>query len=679
MDLSKSLTEIPSIGNERMKCYNKLGVYTIDDLLNYYPRTYIDYSSPVDILSAPLNEMCCVKATVIKKSKEQRVRYDLSIFKVYVSDGVDNVMLTFFNTKFLVQKLEVDKEYVFYGKLTGSIDKKEMSNATFIESGKAKALVPIYGLTHKLSQAMVQNNVNWILSNIQTEIQDFLDSETLAKYDLVSYDYAIRNIHTPQSKIEYDKCKYRLIFNELLIFQLGMMHMKEKNRKSTSVYINPVKLDDFTSALPFTLTQGQLNGIKSIISDMQKIQPMNRLLQGDVGCGKTMVAIAGAYCVAKSGYQTAVMAPTQILATQHYKVFEQILSKLSIKCCLITGNMTAKEKKELQQRIKSGDVDVVIGTHTLFQKSMEFYKLGLVITDEQHRFGVEQRAMLSSKGDNPHLLLMSATPIPRTLSLIIYGDLDVSTITELPKGRQPIETYRITSKIRLRSFNFIKEQIDQGRQAYIVCPLIDESENNIDNELLSLSTYQSNISSTVLGKYRIGLLHGKLKTAEKEDIMQRFLDKQIDILLCTTVVEVGVDVPNSTVMLIENSERFGLSQLHQLRGRVGRGQYKSYCILLSDHAGEVNKQRLEVMCSTNNGFEIANKDLELRGSGDFFGVKQHGLPQFKLADIGNDIEILKQTNILAKELIDKGYLQENQLIQLKVEELFNNNSQDLLS
>jgi ATP-dependent DNA helicase RecG len=500
-----------------------------------------------------------------------------------------------------------------------------------------------------------------------------LSPEVLEENGLLTYQEAINMIHFPSDALELKMARRRLAFDELLLLQLGFGTMKVKSRKNTGCTMHSIEMDEFFDRLPFTMTKGQLSAIEDITHDMCSTTPMNRLIQGDVGSGKTAVAMAGCYFAYKNGFQSTIMAPTEILAQQHYETFKSLLEPLGMRVGLLTGSLTQKNKKLVRQQIADGELDVVTGTHALVQKDTIFQNLGLVITDEQHRFGVSQRAKLSSKGNYPHTLVMSATPIPRTLGLIIYGDLDISPIKELPAGRQPIETYAVMGKLRERAYNYVVKHLKEGGQAYIVCPTIEENEM----ELQSVYAYAENLKDSVLGRYNIGILHGRMSQEEKDTIMLRFKIGIIDILISTTVIEVGVDVPNASIILIENAERFGLSQLHQLRGRVGRGSRKSACILLCNNYTDDAKERLRAMCNTTDGFEIAEKDLEIRGYGDFFGHRQHGLPSLKVANLVNDSQILDQSKVTAQKILsDDPTLSkiENAILASQVARMFDTSS-----
>lgn len=638
---------LSGVGPKRAALYEKLGVRTIGDLLLYVPRGYLDFSAPLPIAESHTGENVVVCAKVYKKQGEQRIRKGLSIFRVYATDESTDLKITIYNAKYLFESLKEGTWYLFYGKVTGSLLHSEMSAPQVFPEQEAGGMLPLYSLTEGLSNKQVTENVREALRLWGDCLSDALPHTLRQAYGLCQLRYAVENVHFPTDSHALGVARSRLIFEELLVLQLGMTMLKSRNRAETSVRLQKAELAPFLDSLPFTLTNGQMQAIGDCVRDMQKTQPMNRLVQGDVGSGKTMVAAALCFLCYENGLQAAVMAPTQILAEQHYETFSRRLKPLGIRCCLIDGAQGAKQRTALAESIRAGEYTVVIGTHALLQENVQFQKLGLVVTDEQHRFGVGQRAVLAAKGDHPHLLVMSATPIPRTLALLIYGDLDVSVIRELPSGRQPVRTMAIGSDKRLRALGFIKKQIDAGRQAYIVCPLIEEN----GSELVSAQEYVEKLKDTPLAPCTSAILHGRMKAREKEALMRAFRNGEISLLVATTVVEVGVDVPNATVMMIENAERFGLSQLHQLRGRVGRGAYESYCILVSDHKGEENRRRLHTMVTMHNGFDVAQEDLKLRGPGDFFGRRQHGLPDLRIADLLTDMKTLESARKAAEQLL----------------------------
>ncbi len=676
-ELSRSVLTLKNVGQKKQQLLSKLGITDIRSLISYFPRGYIDYSSPVSLDSCVLDENNVFKATVIQKRGTAILKSGLSISKIIAKDTSCNVNITIilFNNKFTYDAIKQDETYYFYGKITQDISGLTVNTPSFHNVESDFSVTPIYRLTAGIGNGTIISLEKQVLFLYGEYIIDFLSEEIRERYSLANQMFAIHNIHLPTDSKALELSKKRLAFNELLVLQLGLVAIKENNKAYTAVEIKDTDLNDFYKAIPFTLTGAQQKVIQECTQDITKKHPMNRLIQGDVGSGKTMVSIAVAYIMAKNGYQTVVMAPTEILAGQHYDTFNSLATALGYRCCLLTGSLTAKEKRQVYSEIESGTVNIIIGTHAVISEKVVYHNIGLVVTDEQHRFGVNQRAKLQLKGDKPHTLVMSATPIPRTLALIIYGDLDVSIIDELPKGRQVIETYCIDEGKRGRALGFVKKAVDNGNQAYIVCPAIEESETGV----ISVDSYQQELIKTPLGQYNIAVLHGKLKANQKDQIMRDFKDNKINILISTTVVEVGVDVPNATIMMIESAQQFGLSQLHQLRGRVGRGADKSYCILVTQGK---ETARLKAMCKTTDGFEIAKQDLNLRGPGDFFGSNQHGLPTMKIADISADIILIEQTQGLAREILEKDpllELQEHALLKKEVDQLFNKNEQYILN
>ena len=653
LDLNKEVQYVKGVGPNRVKLLNKLNIFTIKDLITYFPRNHEDRSIAKKIAECEDGETVLIKATALTKIAEIRTRR-LNIYRLVVSDDSSSCIITWYNQKYLKDRFKIGDTYTFFGKIENKGGTFEMKSPVFDEDGVDKntgKIVPIYPLTYNLSQNVLRKIIEAGINEVYGNLEENLPEYIIDKYKLIDINDAYKYIHFPASNSDFIKAKNRLVFEELLALQLALFRLKEGQKfdaKGIKFDAN-VKMQDVIDTLPFSLTNAQKRVLDEINTDMEKDTAMNRLLQGDVGSGKTVVSIVAAYKAVRSGYQVAIMAPTAILADQHLKNFKKMLGNFGIKCELLVSSVTKKNKEIILDKLKNGEIDILIGTHALLEENVVFKNLGLVVTDEQHRFGVKQRATIVAKGNNPDVIVMSATPIPRTLALILYGDLDISIIDELPPNRKKIETYAVGKDMEDRITAFVKKLIGEGRQAYIVCPLVEDSD---DLDLKSVTALAEKYKTEVYSEYRVEYLHGKMKAKEKDDIMNRFKNGDIDILISTTVIEVGVDVPNASIMIIENAERFGLAQLHQLRGRVGRGEYKSYCILKNNGHSKVCKERMKVMCQTNDGFVISEKDLELRGSGDFFGTAQHGIPELKIANLFENITELKEIQVLASKIIE---------------------------
>jgi ATP-dependent DNA helicase RecG len=675
--LKKPIQSLKGIGESRAKLFHKLGIDTVEDLISYYPRTYEDRSNVKKIADLLDDESCSFEAVISSPVRENRIRRGLVIYKVRISDDTADASAVWFNQSYLKNKFTVGEKYYFYGKASRKFGKIEVQNpvfekATLIEARNTCRIMPVYGTTAGLTENILRLAIRNALKLVGNNLHEFLPKIIRDKNHLSEINYAIGNIHFPETDHDFSNARYRLVFEELFLLQLGLTSIKNLLNRGEKgiVFKKTAEEKDFVIGLPFKLTDSQRKVMSEIISDMESSKVMNRLVQGDVGSGKTILAVISLLKTVKNGYQGTLMVPTEILAEQHYRTMKDLLAKQDIRVGLLVGSLSASQKKKVREEIESGLLDIVIGTHALIEESVKFKKLGLVITDEQHRFGVRQRASLSKKGMNPDVIVMTATPIPRTLALILYGDLDISIIDELPPGREKIDTYNVDNMMRQRIDNFIRKTVGEGRQVYIVCPLVEESES-IDAK--AAQDIYERIANKEFTDLKVGLLHGRMKTKEKEQAMKSFVDGEIDILVSTTVIEVGVDVPNASVMVIENAERFGLAQLHQLRGRVGRGSHKSYCILFSDSKSEIAVERMKIMQKTNDGFLISDKDLELRGPGEFFGVRQHGLPELKIANLYNDLAILKTAQAEALNVLKNDPLlekEENKSIKLKVSEFF---------
>ncbi|HIV03041.1 MAG TPA: ATP-dependent DNA helicase RecG, partial [Candidatus Aphodoplasma excrementigallinarum] len=653
--LHDNITALKGIGAAKAKLFEKVGVVTVQDLLYYFPRGYEDRTKTVPIYEAYDSQTVCIKATVFSAVRQRRISKTLSLYSVELADESGQMQATWFNNKYIKNSIHKGETYIFYGKVRRIGPRKTMENPIFERLDKPQVvtgkIVPLYPLTEGLTQKIVQTAMTQAL-DAAAELSDPLPRSLLARYSLVPLRQAVENIHFPSDFEAFEQARRRLVFEELLTLSLSLAKIKQgKTAQRRETVLNTSCIEEFTSSLPYRLTRAQQTVLGEICTDLSSHTPMNRLVQGDVGSGKTVVAAAAMYVAAKNGCQAALMAPTEILARQHYENFVRMMNGRA-RVCLLIGSMRQKEKEAVYEEIESGSADIIIGTHAMIQERVVYKNLALVVTDEQHRFGVIHRDAIAQKGDNPHVMVMSATPIPRTLALILYGDLDISIIDELPPGRKPVATYAVGESMRKRIYAFLKKHIDNGRQAYIVCPLIEETENA---DLKNVAAYAKTLAEKVFPTYRIALLHSRLPVVEKEALMTQFKKGNIDILVSTTVIEVGVDVANANIMVIENAERFGLSQLHQLRGRVGRGSEQSYCILFNQSDGELAKKRMQILCESNDGFVISEEDLKLRGPGDFFGTKQHGLPTLRIANLFSDMDILKEAQ-QAASLLQSGAL-----------------------
>ena len=642
------ITALSGYGPKRAGQFEKLGVNSLGELLKFYPRAYEDWTTVEKINNLREGGSYCIRATIGAYVRDSSNWGGTIISKTKVYDDTGTLNLVWFNNRYISQMLVYGKEYFFFGKLTVDKYGAQMISPAFADVTKGAVIHPVYRTTAGLSSKVISNAVERALELLPEEVHDPIPEQIRQKYGLCGLKQALRDIHFPKTRHALEEARKRLVTEELLTLNLGMRSLKGHSRGISGVKIREDHSDEFASLLPFELTYAQKRAIADCVGDViRKPFPMNRLIQGDVGSGKTAVAASLCYTVAKNGFQAAFMAPTEILARQHYETFSKLLENTSLRIALLTGSLKESEKKQVRQQLADGEIDLVIGTHALITDKTEFFNLGLAVTDEQHRFGVAQRAKLLGKGENPHLMVMSATPIPRTLGLIIFGDLDISVIDELPPSRKPVKTVLRSSADRKNIYRFIKQEIAAGRQAYIVCPLIEEGELD---DVASAEEYAAELMLRDFSDIPVAVVHGKTKSDEKERVMADFAANRYPLLVATTVIEVGVDVPNASVMVIENAERFGLSQLHQLRGRVGRGEFQSYCVLISDAKNELTTNRLEILCSTNDGFKIADEDLKMRGPGDFFGERQHGLPQMSIADFA-DTKNLELSQRIADDIL----------------------------
>lgn len=673
------ISNLSGIGPKRAELFLKFDIRSIGDLLNFYPRTYEDWNTVEKIENLEYGSFACIRATLATSVNDARISGGRIISKAMVFDDTGSLQIVFFNNRFISSMLKSGTEYLFYGKVTADTYGAQMIAPTFASTEDSSTIKPVYRQTSGLLSKNIEKAVKQALSMLPKKINDPLPQQVRDTFGLCDLGTALQNIHFPKSREELEQARKRLVIEELVVLNLGMRYLQEHNRGSSGIKIDVDYSKEFEALLPFTMTSAQKRAVSDCIADMnQKHTQMNRLLQGDVGSGKTAVAASVCYTVVKNGFQSAFMAPTEILARQHYETFCRLFENTDVRVGLLTGALKESEKKQVRQKLADGEIDLIIGTHALITDKTEFNNLGLAVTDEQHRFGVAQRARLLGKGENPHLLVMSATPIPRTLGLIIFGDLDISIIDELPPSRKPVKTVWFHSNQRDRVYNFIRSEVASGRQAYIVCPLVEEGD--ID-DVAAAEEYAAELMLREFADIPVGLVHGQMKSDEKDKVMQKFVSGEYPILVATTVIEVGVDVPNASVIMIENAERFGLSQLHQLRGRVGRGKFQSYCVLISDKSGQVTKERLEVMCSTNDGFKIADEDLRMRGPGDFFGKRQHGLPQMAIADFADTKSLELSQKISDYIMFTYRDIRNEELRALKseIERLFNRGGHNSLN
>lgn len=669
LKLEDLITKIPSIGDKRSLTFNRLGIFTIKDLIEYYPRDYEDRSK-IKKVNELNSQMENVFVGIVKNKPDNMKIGKLNITRLKIGDETGTLEIVWFNQPYLKNNFLIGGKYIFFGKVMDKYNKLEMLSPEYELVGDKEILtagriVPIYKLTSGISQKILRKIINKVISETNFQFENIIPEKIIKKYNLLDKNSAVKNIHFPESDEQFFKARKTLVFEELFLLQYALLKLKGNIKKRPlGMEFSKVTFSEITSNLPYELTNAQKKVLDELTRDFYSGFQMNRLIQGDVGSGKTLVALLAAYIAIKNDYQACIMAPTEVLAAQHYEYFKSIFDDLGIKTVLLTGSLKKREKRFLLEDIQLGIANMVIGTHALIQEGVNFFNLGFVVTDEQHRFGVKQREVLTNKGSNPHTLVMTATPIPRTLALILYGDLDISTIDELPPGRQKIDTFLVNSSYRERLLAFIKKEVAQGHQCYIICPMIEENETS---DLKAVLSYAEELKET-LDNITIECIHGKMAQIVKNDIMDRFSKNEINVIVSTTVIEVGINVPNATLMIIENAERFGLSALHQLRGRVGRGAEKSYCILISNNKNPKTLERLNAMTKSGDGFYISELDLKLRGPGDFFGTRQHGIPELKIANLYKDMEVLKEV----QDSIEALQLSENEkiIINKKIENYF---------
>lgn len=643
------LTEIKGIGEKRAALFNKAGVNNTEDLLRYFPRGYEDRTKTVPLSDAPVGESVCIRARAFSSVKETRIRKNMTIFSLIITDDSDAMTVIWYNNRFVKGAIKEGKEYIFYGKITLNRGKRELINPVYESAENPKhmgKIVPVYPLCEGLTQSIVRAAIASVIES-RCEVREYIPESIRRKYQLCDLDFAFKNIHFPDSLDSYEIARRRFVFEELFMLRLALVTKRSDNLVRMRTPYKNTDASMFVNSLPYELTSAQKRVIAEVARDLSSGTAMSRLVQGDVGSGKTAVAAAAIYMTVKNGYQAVMMAPTEILARQHLETFTELFSKFGMTVGLLTSSV--KGKKEIIKSVADGDIDILIGTHAVLEKDITFNKLALAITDEQHRFGVAQRGRLIDKGENVNVLVMTATPIPRTLALILYGDLNVSALDEMPPGRKPVSTYAVGENMRERIYAFLEKNIKQGMQGYIVCPLVAETEkSDLENAEKLYEKLQK-----IYPQFNVGLLHGKMKAADKNAVMDSFVSGDTDILVSTTVIEVGVNVPRSNIIIIENAERFGLSQLHQLRGRVGRGSEQAYCILMAHGKNDVTVKRMKTMCESNDGFYISEQDLKIRGPGDFFGTRQHGLPEMRIANLFNDGDVLIMAQNACDELLSE--------------------------
>ena len=677
LELEKPVETIKGIGPKTSLLFNRINIFTIKDLIEHFPRAYEDRNVTKPIYSLKDGDTVSVTGYISLIDKGHYTKTGKYMTKVYLKNDTGVIAGVWFNQRYISKNFKIGTKYLFYGRVSKRLGERDIINPEYelMEDSSLGGIIPIYPSTQNLSQRVIRNALSEVLNSREIKFEESLPNGILKKYGLCNMHDAFYDIHFPSDISKVEASVERIKFEELLILQLGLLMEKEKINKNKGIKFEiSNELKDFVSSLKFELTNAQKRAVNEILNDMKSERQMNRLVQGDVGSGKTIVAAIAIFNAVKCGYQCALMAPTEVLSHQHYETLSALFKGFDINVELLSGDISKKQKDEIKERLYLGQIDVIVGTHAVIQSDVKFKKLGIVITDEQHRFGVRQRALLNMKGKNPDVLVMTATPIPRTMALFIYGDLDISVIDELPPSRQKVDTYAVKPNVKARVYNFVNREILKGRQAYVICPLVEESDM-LDAE--SAMETAKKLKKGYLKDARLGLLHGRMKPDEKEEVMSEFKKGKIDVLISTTVIEVGIDVPNATVMVIENADRFGLAQLHQLRGRVGRGDKKSYCILISDMDTDESRMRMKIMQTISDGFKIAQKDMEIRGTGEFFGMKQHGLPELKLADIFRDSKILRLTNGLSKELLSSGaiYSDEYYKLRKKVMEKFKEKAQ----